>query len=235
MVNWSPNSALIRAFRSRSALAQSARIAVAAGGQVADLRRDAWGHGLLAVAEAVCAAGARAVRVDTVKEVAALSSIGLTGVIDEPADIDPLLLYGLPDADGRSRSQPVLRVAGRVLSTKPLLAGEAVSYGYTFRAAQDTTLALMTGGYAQGLVRALGNHAQIELGGTLHRIVGRIAMDVCVADIGGAVVETGAEGTFFGGTGPAAHALADWTRVTGLAAAELVTVVGMHAERAEEA
>lgn len=231
MVSWSPNSALVRAFRSRAALAQSARAAVTAGGRVADLRRDAWGHGLLPVAQAVVAAGARAVRVDTPLEAEALSLEGVVASIDEPADIDPLLLYGLPDADGRRSTAPVLRLAGRVLSTKPLRAGESVSYGYTFRASEDTAVALVTGGYAQGIVRALGNRAEVEIDGALHPIVGRVAMDVCVVEIGDAEVRLGAEATFFGGRGAAIDALSSWSRVTGLSAAELVTVPGLRGVR----
>ncbi len=235
MVNWSPNSALVRGFRSRSALTSNAVVAVSAGGEVADLRRDGWGHGLLAAAEAVTEAGARAVLVDTAAEVAHLASHGVAATLAATADIDSLLLYGLPDAHGILRTRPVLRLAGRVLSTKPLQAGEAVSYGYTFRAASDTRLALVTGGYAQGIVRALGNRASVEIGGVAHPIVGRVAMDVCVVDIGAAPVDLGAEATFFGGSGPVQEAVAQWSTVTGLSAAELVVVAGLRAAREEEA
>jgi alanine racemase len=226
-----PNSALVRAVISRSALATSAAAALRAGGEVADLRRDAWGHGLLTVAQAVVAAGARAVIVDDPDEVEALRYEGVSAVTHGAADIDPHLLYGLPQ-DDRTRSTPaVMRLAGRVLSIKPLRAGEAVSYGYTFRADADTTIALVTGGYAQGVVRAIGNRADVEIAGRLHPIIGRVAMDVCVVDVGSAPVEIGAEVTYFGGRGPAADALATWRSATGLTVAELVAVAGSHARR----
>ncbi|MGW8483836.1 alanine racemase [Microbacterium sp. NPDC055903] len=235
MVNWSPQSAIVRAFRSRAALALSARAAVEAGGSIADLRRDAWGHGLLPVGQAVMAAGAEAVLVDTPAEASLLAAEGVRGVVHETADIDPLLLYGLPDAGSRLRTAAVMRLAGRVLSLKPLRTGEAVSYGYTFRAASDTTLALVTGGYAQGIVRALGNRARVEIDGSMHRIVGRVAMDVCVVDVGDAPVREGAEVTYFGGRGPAADALSCWSTATGLQSAELVAVAGLRARREWEA
>ena len=57
----------------------------------------------------------------------------------------------------RSRDAAV----GTVLVVKPLRAGEGVSYGYTHRAARDTRIALVVGGYAQGIVRALGNRAPV--------------------------------------------------------------------------
>ncbi|WP_435745082.1 alanine racemase [Microbacterium sp. PMB16] len=229
------SSALPRAVISRSALAAAASTALRAGGRIADLRRDAWGHGVLSVAQAVTAAGAEQVLVDSDGEVEALRLEGIVGVTAATADIDPVLLYGLPDEDGSFDTRPVMRFAGRVLSTKLLRAGDAVSYGYTFRAETDTNVALVTGGYAQGVVRALGNHAHVEVDGRARPIVGRVAMDVCVIDLQGSDAELGAEVTYFGGSGPAAPGLARWADVTGLTVGELVTVAGAHAVRGWEA
>lgn len=220
---------------SRSALASAASEAVSAGGRVADLRRDAWGHGVLAVAHAATAAGARAVLVDSRAEAEMLALEGIEAIVDGAADIDPRILYGLPDDEGVLRTRPVMRLVGRVLSTKPLKAGDAVSYGYTHRAVADTTAALITGGYAQGIVRALGNAAQVEVEGIGRPIVGRVAMDVCVIDLGDHDAAVGAEATYFGGAGPIAPALAQWSTVTGLSVAELITVAGIHADRGWEA
>ncbi|MDR6866147.1 alanine racemase [Microbacterium resistens] len=228
-------SATLRTLISRSALALGAARAVAAGGRgVADLRRDAWGHGLLGVAQAVSAAGARAVRVDDPAEVDALAFEGIVATVGEEPDLDPMLLYGLPDSAGVLPGDPVMRAVGRVLSTKAIEAGGGVSYGYAYRAERDSRLALVSGGYAQGIVRALGNRASVEIGGLRHPIVGRIAMDVCVIDIGEAAVEIGDEATYFGGRGPVAAALSEWTGPTGMSVPELVAVVGQKTERAWE-
>jgi alanine racemase len=220
---------------SRSALAAAASASVRAGGETADLRRDAWGHGVLTVAEAVTAAGAAQVLVDSEGEIEALRLEGITAVTAGTPDIDPALLYGLPDADGSLATRPVLRLAGRVISTKRLRAGDAVSYGYTFRAETDTTVALVTGGYAQGIVRALGNHAEVEIDGIARPIIGRVAMDVCVVDLQGADADLGSEVTYFGGSGPAAPGLSRWAALTGMTVGELVTVAGSHAARGWEA
>ncbi|GAT73259.1 alanine racemase C-terminal domain-containing protein [Microbacterium hydrocarbonoxydans] len=229
------SSARPRAIISRSALTAAAAAAVADGGTVADLRRDAWGHGVLGVAQTVAAAGVCAALVDTPLEAEMLRLEGIAAVTDGVPDIDPLLLYGLPDQDGMLRTRPVMRLAGRVLSIKKLKAGDAVSYGYTHRAAQDTVVALVTGGYAQGIVRALGNEAHVEVAGSARPIVGRVAMDVCVVDLENEDVAVDSEVTYFGGTGPAGPALARWSAVTGLSVAELVTVAGAHAARGWEA
>ncbi|WP_101845547.1 alanine racemase [Zhihengliuella sp. ISTPL4] len=220
---------------SRSALAAGASAAIRAGGTTADLRRDAWGHGLLAVAHAVTAAGAAEVLVDSPGEVEALRLEGIRATTTGEPDTDPALLYGLPSAAGASATPPVMRLVGRVMSTKRLRAGEAVSYGYTFRAATDTVVALVTGGYAQGIVRALGNHADVEVDGALRPIIGRVAMDVCVIDLQGGAADVGDPVTYFGGTGPASDAIGHWAAVTGMTPAELVAVPGAHAVRGWEA
>lgn len=220
---------------SRSALAAGASAAVAAGGRVADLRRDAWGHGVLAVAQVVTAAGAENVLVDAQGEVEALQLEGIHGVTTGEPDIDASLLYGIPDSDRELATRPVMRLTGRVLSTKRLRPGDAVSYGYTYRASRDTVVALVTGGYAQGIVRALGNHAEVEIDGVSRPIVGRVAMDVCVVDLQGADVAAGTEVTYFGGEGPASSGISRWAAVTGMSAAELITVAGAHAVRGWEA
>ncbi len=179
------------------------------------------------------------VRVDGAEQVRMLRAEGLAATDADEPDIDVDLLYGLPEGAG-SGSRPVMRLTGTVMSLKPLHRGEAVSYGYTHRAAADTTLALVTGGYAQAIVRALGNRAHVEMHGRLHAIVGRIAMDVCVIDLGnadrltGAPVAEGDEVTYFGGSGPAREALREWSAATGLTAAELVCAAGLRASRAEE-
>lgn len=238
----SESSAVPRAVRSRSALAANAAAASASGGTIADLRRDAWGHGLVPVAEALVEAGVRAALVDDEDAARRLRARGMQAETHGTPDIAPSTLYGLPDA--RS-ARPVLRLVGRVMSTKMLRAGEAVSYGYTHRAVADTRVALVSGGYAQGIARALGNRAHVEIDGTLRPIIGRVAMDVCVVDLGGLAdpvgtvpgraVAVGAEVTYFGGAGPARRALAEWAEVTGLTPAELLVVAAQHSVLEEEA
>lgn len=115
-------------------------------------------------------------------------------------------------------------LTGRVLQIKPLRAGEGVSYGYRFRAPADTRVALVQGGYAQGVVRALGGQATVWIRGAEFPIVGRVAMDVCVIDIGTADIVPGDHAVFLGPEHP--DALAHWARVTGMTELELAAGVG---------
>ena len=223
------SGSLPRALISKIALGVSARAAVGMGGETADLRGDAYGHGVLETARIVQEAGIRRVLVDDEATAVRLHGLGLDAVTDEEADIDGIRLYGLPGSGLTS----AMTLTGRILSVKPLRAGEAVSYGYTHRASHDTLIALVTGGYAQGIVRALGNAAHVEVGGALRPIVGRVAMDVCVIDLQtpeliGAPPSTVA---YFGGNGQVRDGLSAWADVTGMGVAELVSVAGSKAVR----
>lgn len=205
---------------SRATLAANALAAREGGAEryaTALLQADAWGHG---------ADSARAV----------LDELQLAPAEDDaPADtaevLSPASFFGLPGAP--TGATPALRLTGTVLSVKDLRAGEGVSYGFAFRAPADTRIALVTGGYAQGVVRELGGAVDVAIAGHRHSIVGRVAMDVCVVDIGDAAVRRGDEALFLGDPAAAEPSLADWVRVTGLHPGELVTTVGLRASRQE--
>lgn len=222
-------SAAPRVLLSRSALQRNADALLSAGG-VVDLRHDAFGHGADEVAPIVRAAGATRVLVDATDAVPALSARGLPAGTGE-ATADPHELFGIPRDGGAAPAEPVMRLEGRVISTKPLRAGEAVSYGYTHRAERDTLVALVAGGYAQGILRALGNRSRVQIGDRTHPVIGRIAMDVCVVDLEGVDAPVGAPVVFFGGAGPVRDALGRWSAVTGLTALEMAVVIGRHVER----
>lgn len=229
------DSTALRVFISRSALRDGALRALHSGAEIFDLRRDAWGHGVEIVAPVLAEAGVRAVLIDQDGPAEQLRKLGLIPSVEGRADADPAVVWGFPDASGRQSGMPVMRACGRVLSTKAIPAGAGVSYGYHYRAPVDTRLALVTGGYAQGLMRALGGRVHVDIGGRAHPIVGRIAMDACVVETSDARVNAGDEVSFFGGRSPVSSNLADWARATGLTIAELAYVVGVRSVRREEA
>ncbi len=63
-------------------------------------------------------------------------------------------------------------------------AGDGVSYGHTWIADRDTTLALLPIGYADGVFRTLSGRIDVLINGRLRRSVGRICMDQFVVDLG---------------------------------------------------
>jgi alanine racemase len=115
-----------------------------------------------------------------------------------------LMLYGVsPFSDRTAESldlEPVMTLAARVVALRQVAKGESVGYGGEWRAPQDTTVATLPLGYADGIPRAVLGRGKVHLGGSLCPIVGRVSMDYITVDVGRAAVEIGAVATIFGRT-----------------------------------
>ncbi len=114
----------------------------------------------------------------------------------------------LADADpGDLGLTPVMRLVSEVVNLKHIPAGHGASYGLTYTAEADTRFALVPGGYGDGVPRSASNRAEVSIRGQRFPIVGRIAMDQFIVDVGDAEVAIGDEVVLFGPGGPSA---AEW-------------------------
>jgi alanine racemase len=77
----------------------------------------------------------------------------------------------------------VARLTGRVLQLRRVDKGECVGYGATFQAERPTTLATVALGYADGLMRAIGNRGMGAIDGMRAPVVGRVSMDLISLDV----------------------------------------------------
>ncbi len=97
-----------------------------------------------------------------------------------------ILLYGVhPSRDtwDRLALQPVMTLRTMVAQLRRVSAGTPVSYGRTFLAERDMTLAVLPIGYADGLSRRLSDRGEFLLHGQRVSIVGRVCMDMCMVDV----------------------------------------------------
>src|SRR5699024_12123131 len=94
-----------------------------------------------------------------------------------------LSLYADGDSAALGR-RPAMRLVSTVINRQDIPAGHGASYGLTFTAATDTRFALVPGGYGDGLPRAASNRAEVAIRGRRYPVVGRIAMDQMIIDIG---------------------------------------------------
>jgi alanine racemase len=85
----------------------------------------------------------------------------------------------------RVHAEPVFSFHTRVGLVKTLPAGTGLSYGRTHILPQATTVAVLTGGYGDGISRALGNRGAVLLGGRRCPILGRVTMDQTIVDATG--------------------------------------------------
>ena len=138
-----------------------------------------------------------------------------------------IAMYGVPPGPGIDCQQltAAMTVQARVSMVKRVAAGHGVSYGLTWRAPRDTTLALVPMGYADGIPRT-AKGAQVQLGSGRFDIVGRIAMDQFVIDVGDADVAAGDDVLIWGSGAngePTANEWAEWDSTIGY---EIVTRLG---------
>lgn len=80
--------------------------------------------------------------------------------------------------------KPVMNLNSEVLLIKNIKAGEGVSYGASWQAPTDTTIALIAGGYADGINRALSNNFSVHIKGATYPAIGQICMDQFLVDLG---------------------------------------------------
>ena len=78
--------------------------------------------------------------------------------------------------------RPVMTLLSRVTHLKEVRAGDAVSYGATWRAKKVTRVAVVPVGYADGYPRLASGKAQVVIGDTRCEVVGRITMDQMMVD-----------------------------------------------------
>ncbi|WP_120339381.1 alanine racemase [Cryobacterium soli] len=144
-------------------------------------------------------------------------------------------IYGqspFDDADSAALGLiPAMTLRGRVAAVRQVAAGAGVSYDYLWRAAADTTLALIPLGYADGVPRQAMNAAFVAIGGVQHPVVGRIAMDQFLVDVGAAPVAVGDDVVLFGDPATGAPSAAEWGAAAGTINYDIVTRVGARVPR----
>jgi alanine racemase len=120
---------------------------------------------------------------------------------------------------------PAMTVKCAVALVKSIRAGEGVSYGHTWIAEQDTTVALMPIGYADGVFRSLGGRLEVLINGKRRPGVGRICMDQFLVDLGPGPVDVaeGDEAILFGPGAQGEPTAQDWADLLDTIHYEVVT------------
>lgn len=130
-----------------------------------------------------------------------LNSAGLIALPQHKHDIvrPGIALYGAePIPHEPIGLKPVMQLSGQVMQIRDVLKGSTLSYGASFTAKDDMTIALVCLGYGDGLPRTLSNQGYAEFQGQHLPIVGRICMDFCLLDVSGSDLEVNDTVTFWG-------------------------------------
>jgi alanine racemase len=99
-----------------------------------------------------------------------------------------IAMYGVGpsrETPGTAQLRPVMSLTTKVSFVKQLPAGASVSYGQRWTASEDTTIATLPVGYADGLRRSLSdNGGEVLINGRRLPIVGSVTMDQIMVDCG---------------------------------------------------
>lgn len=138
-----------------------------------------------------------------------------------------LALYGLvPDLPVFVRKNPNLTPAmslkGRIINIHTAKKGTGVSYCHTFTAKEDTKIATIPIGYADGVDRRLSNKIYGILNGKKVPQVGNITMDQMMFDISGAEANEGDVITLLGTDGNLEININEWAEILGTINYELL-------------
>jgi serine/alanine racemase len=99
-----------------------------------------------------------------------------------------IAMYGVLSNDVETKLsldlRPVLSVKARIVLTKSIQKGEAISYGRQYIAGDNMKIAIVSMGYADGIPRSLSfDNGYVIVNGEKAPIVGRICMDQFVIDV----------------------------------------------------
>jgi alanine racemase len=138
-----------------------------------------------------------------------------------------IAVYGLNPVPERGDMglRPAMTLKCPVALVRSVRSGDGVSYGHTWIADSDTTLALLPIGYADGVFRALSGRMSVLINGRLRPSVGRVCMDQFVVDLGpdAGDVSEGDEAILFGPGTDGEPTAQDWADVLDTIHYEVVT------------
>jgi alanine racemase len=109
-----------------------------------------------------------------------------SGALEFPAARMDLVRAGIA-LYGNGRWAPhveqAMRLVTAIAQLRSVPVGGTVGYGATWRAARDSRVAVLPVGYADGLPRRASGHAQVAIRGRRVPLVGRVSMDIAIADV----------------------------------------------------
>lgn len=80
--------------------------------------------------------------------------------------------------------KPAMQFETKVSAIRTIRKGESVSYGRTWNAGEDTLVAVLPVGYADGLLRRCSPGLEVSINGRAYPVIGRICMDQCMVNLG---------------------------------------------------
>jgi alanine racemase len=128
--------------------------------------------------------------------------------------------------------RPALSLRARIVLVRDVAAGAAVGYNARWTAARPSRIAVISAGYADGLLRALTNRGRALLHEKFAPLVGTISMDLATADVTGIDgVKSGDIATLYGADGAASQWVSEVAALLGTVSSDLLCAIGKRVPR----
>jgi alanine racemase len=112
-----------------------------------------------------------------------------------------------------------------VALVKRVPAGASIGYGASIALQNESYIALVPLGYADGIPRTLKNGVEITINDRRYPLIGRVSMDQVTVDLGSERrVNAGDTAIFFGAEGAATAE--DWAEAAGTISYEILSRIG---------
>ncbi len=114
-----------------------------------------------------------------------------------------IMLYGFYPSNGMKETCPtilknVISLKAQIVQIRSVKKGEFIGYGEHFYTNEETLVGVLALGYADGLVRALGNRIQVAINNQLAPLIGKVCMDQCFIKLNNIQAKEGDEVILFG-------------------------------------
>ncbi|MGL2724671.1 alanine racemase [Helicobacter pylori] len=114
-----------------------------------------------------------------------------------------IMLYGFYPSNGMKETCPtilknVISLKAQIVQIRSVKKGEFIGYGEHFYTNEETLVGTLALGYADGLVRDLGNRIQVAINNQLAPLIGKVCMDQCFVKLNNIEAKEGDEVILFG-------------------------------------
>lgn len=114
-----------------------------------------------------------------------------------------IMLYGFYPSNGMKETCPtilknVISLKAQIVQIRSVKKGEFIGYGEHFYTNEETLVGVLALGYADGLMRTLGNRIQVAINNQLAPLIGKVCMDQCFVKLNNIEAKEGDEVILFG-------------------------------------
>ncbi|GAA8309254.1 alanine racemase [Helicobacter pylori] len=147
-----------------------------------------------------------------------------------------IMLYGFyPSNEMKESSQTILKnvisLKARIVQIKSVKKGEFIGYGKHFYTNEETLVGTLALGYADGLVRDLGNRIQVAINNQLAPLIGKVCMDQCFVKLNDIEAKEGDEVILFGDKSAKANDASEIAALLNTIPYEVISTLSKRLER----